>query len=65
MRKDFPRMALIAITGFPLSDVQRSHGGILLVDEGLQKPVEFDALETLLAQIAQRRGKQPDGAQHP
>lgn len=65
LRKDFPRMALIAITGFPLSDVQRSHRGMLLFDEGLQRPVEFDALETLLAQIAQRRGKQPDGAQDP
>jgi CheY-like chemotaxis protein len=60
LRHAFPRMALIAITGFLLSDVQRSHGGAPLFDEVLQKPVEFSALETLLTQIEERLGKQPD-----
>lgn len=57
LRHAFPRMALIAITGFPLSDVQRSHDGAPLFDEVLQKPVEFAALETLLTQIEERLGK--------
>ena len=61
LREAFPRMALIAITGFPLSDVQRSYGGVPLFDEVLQKSVEFAALETLLTQIAQRLGKQLGG----
>lgn len=63
LREAFPRMALIAITGFFLSDAQRSHGSVPLFDEVLQKPVEFAALETLLLQVAQRRGKRPDSDQ--